>query len=127
MTTTAFKDWLKTTLSGSETYTVGKLDKTKDKTTCVYGGRSPLPNNPPVGGGGKSYTEKVIRVLVRWGTAADVAESRAITVYAALNNVGATVGTSKAWLCPLNAEPVSLGTDEKGVYEYSIDVKIILL
>ena len=121
MKTEAFKDWLKTVID-SPSYTIGKLDTSKPQTICIYSGLSAGPYRPAVGNA-SGYGEKTIRILVRWGQNYAAAEAKAQEVYDALSNIIKVEGVTTC-IMRNQSEPVNLGTDDKGVYEFSIDITL---
>lgn len=122
MTTEAFKNWLKTVID-SPSFTIGKLDTSKTQTICIYSGLSSGSNKPSVGNE-SGYSEKTIRILVRWGQNFAKAETKAQQVYDMLSNKTIEVEGVTTCLMPKYSEPVSLGTDDKGIYEFSIDLTL---
>lgn len=123
MTTEAFKNWLKTVVD-SPSFTIGKLDTSKSQTICVYSGLSAGANRPKLGND-SGYGEKSIRILVRWGSNFAKAEEKAQRVYNLLGSSNPINNNEKiCFVIPKYAEPVSLGTDDKGIYEFSIDVNL---
>jgi len=123
MTTEAFKNWLKTVVD-SPSFTIGKLDTSKSQTICVYSGLSSGVNKPKLGNA-SGYGEKSIRILVRWGNNSAKAEEKAQQVYNLLAANNPIIHDGKiAFAIPKYAEPVSLGTDDKNIYEFSIDVNL---
>lgn len=123
MTTEAFKNWLKTVID-SPSFTIGKLDTSKPQTICVYSGVFSGTNRPAIGGA-EGYSEKTIRILLRWGNNFAKAETKAQQVYGLLRNKTVSIGGVKTCIVCKHSEPVSLGTDDKGVYEFSIDLTLI--
>lgn len=121
MKTEAFKNWLKTVID-SPSFTIGKLDTSKPQTICIYSGLSSGSYKPAVGNA-SGYGEKSVRILVRWGQNFAVAEAKAQEVYDALSNVIKVDGVTTC-IMRKHPEPVSLGTDDKGVYEFSIDITL---
>lgn len=122
MTTEAFKNWLKTVVD-SPSFTIGKLDTSKSQTICVYSGLSAGANRPKLGNE-TGYGEKSIRILIRWGTNFAKAEEKARQVYNLLGDNKITINEKTVCIVRKYTEPVSLGTDDKGVYEFSIDVNL---
>lgn len=122
MTTEAFKNWLKTMVD-SPSFTIGKLDTSKTQTICVYSDLSGNPNRPAVGGA-SGYGSKAIRILVRWGQNFAKAEEKAQEVYKTLESNSIINGDKTACIICNHAQPVGLGTDDKGVYEFSIDITL---
>jgi len=119
LTTTMVKNWMKSVVT-TQSITMGKLDRTKEQTVCVYGSRSSSPARLfPA-----SYDDKTVQVIVRWTHDSELAETKAAEVYGQIANQAFQVQGKAARSIPVYDEPISLGTDEKGVYEYSIDLTI---
>lgn len=112
-------------LIDSPSWTIGKLDQTKNETICLYGGISGAPYRATVGGGGRGYDEGRYRLVVRHTTNFDAAERKAAGVYDSIAGVNTPVEGKTTWIFPVYAAPVALGTDEKGVYEFAVDFKTI--
>lgn len=123
ITTTAIKDWLKTVIS-SPSWTTGKLDQTKEKTICVYGGRGVQLARIVVGGGEDSHYTRQIQIIVRWGQSSSAAEGKAVEVYEKIKNESVILEGKRVWVRATQEEPVSLGTDDKGIHEYSIIARL---
>ena len=123
MTTEAFKNWLKTVID-SPSFTIGKLDTSKPQTICVYSGVFSGANKPAVGNV-SGYSEKTIRILMRWGNNFAKAETKAQQLYDSLSNKTVKINEKIVCISCKYAEPVNLGTDDKGVYEFSIDLTLI--
>ncbi len=121
MTLTDFKNWLKTQVN-SPSMTTGKLDKSRAQTLCVYAG-SAAPAIINVGGGASGYVQRNIKILVRWGNNSKTAEAKATEIYNLISNVRFKVSGKNVFVMPRNSWPVSLGTDEKGIYEYAIEIQ----
>lgn len=122
MKTEAFKDWLKTVID-SPSFTIGKLDTSKTQTICIYSGLSVGLHRPAVGNA-SGHGEKTVRILVRWGQNFTTAEAKAQEVYDALGDNIIKVDGVTTCIMRKHPEPVSLGTDDKGVYEFSIDITL---
>lgn len=120
MTTESFKNWLKTVVD-SPSFTIGKLDTSKSQTVCIYSGIFAGYNKPKLGSE-SGYGEKTMRILIRWGTNFANAEKKAQQVYDLLDCKTIKIGGVTACITLKNSEPVSLGTDDKGIYEFSIDL-----
>lgn len=120
MTTEAFKNWLKTVID-SPSFTIGKLDTSKPQTICIYSGLSAGSNRPKIGNE-PGYGEKSLRILIRWGNNFAKAERKAQQVYDLLNCKTVEIDGKISCITLRSSEPVSLGTDDKGTYEFSIDL-----
>lgn len=124
ITATELKDWLKSRVN-SPNWTVGKLDQTKEQTICVYSGLNTQAAVLNVAGSTGSYAPVMFRVLVRWGKGYADATAKANEVFAVLAQGTRTINEKFAHIYPVYNEPISLGTDDKGIYEYAIEIKII--
>lgn len=123
MTAEAFKNWLKTVID-SPSFTIGKLDTSKTQTICVYSGVFSGANRPAIGNE-SGYAEKTIRILLRWGNNFAKAELKAQQLYNSLRNKTVKIGGKTTCIVCKYSEPVSLGTDDKGMYEFSVDLTLI--
>jgi len=118
------RDWLKTKVNCPQWY-IGKIDGKKEQCIGLYNvsGESPVL---AIGGlENTSYAVKSISILIHWGKSADTAEAKAQEVYAALFGQPATIGGKRIIEFRMRqAEPVSVGTDPEGIYEYVIETTI---
>lgn len=124
ITASQLKDWLKTQTT-SPSWTTGKLDAMKDKTICIYSGLTPRSAIAPVGGGPNTYAEAVFRIFIRWTNSSAECEAKAKSLYTLLRFRSVIISENKSHLIPVHDEPVNLGTDDKGICEYAIDLKVI--
>lgn len=126
MTISDFRDWLKTKIDCPNWYS-GGLRTTDEKAIVVYNGNAFV--NPIAVGGiqNSSYKGKGIRILVHWTKNVRESEIKAMEVYDALH--GETnveiAGKRIIQFNMRNPEPISLGVDDSGIYEYAIDLEII--
>jgi hypothetical protein len=109
-------------VDGSNVY-IGKLNNKKDHSVGVYHRQG---NGPPVTAlGGYEYSSYDIRrisLLVHWDKDVQASEEAAYNLYEKLKNVSSlSIGDT-----PINCiilqvpEPIAVGTDDNGVYEYVI-------
>lgn len=118
------RDWLKPQIADSESFTIGKLDMTKKQAVCIYN-RQSTSNKIAVGGlENTSTANKKISVLVHWGTNCNTAELKAQEIYNLFQGTQ-TINGKKCFFDVEFDEPVSLGTDDKGIYEFTIELTII--
>ena len=69
-----------------------------------------------------SYGTKAVSVLVHWGKYCTPAEEKAQEVFNALfGQSGKIAGKEVVKFDMRTSEPVGIGTDDKGVYEYVIN------
>lgn len=125
LTMSNVKDWIKTNVSGAESYTIGKVDTSKQRAVCIYN-RQSSDNKIAIGGlQNTSTANKKICVLVRWGTNCNTAEQKAQEIYQLFQGTQTTIGGKGCFFNMEFDEPVSLGTDDKGIYEFTIELTII--
>ncbi len=119
-----FKDYLKT-LNVADHYSVGKIDNSKEKSLGVYssaGGESRIEAI----GRESSYDRANVRLLLHWNKNAVETENSARTLFEKIRYITDTQ-MGDIFVCYvhlLNQEPVFLGTDDNGVYEYYLSVDI---
>lgn len=108
-----------------EHYYIGKLDNKQDKSLGIY---SLKRNDPPVTaiGGDSSYDIKGVSLLIHYNNNADETEIAALRLFEKLRTVkDVTIGNTQIYMIQLlMPEPVDVGTDDKGVYERVIEMKI---
>lgn len=102
----------------------GKLPDKKDKSIGIYNLKTGRQPTTAAGGNkNRSYKTKAISLLVHWNKNPTETEKAAIHLYNVLHNTrGAHVnGHNIIFIQMLQEEPVSVDTDEKGVFEYVIE------
>lgn len=123
MTLAEIRDWLKT-FDVSEHYYIGRLDNKQEKSLGVYSRRR---SGPPVMalGGLSSYDVKAVSLLLHWNQNAWETEDAALRLWNCLfgaAHVDVPSGAHIQYVQPNVPEPVAVGTDEGGVYEYVIEL-----
>lgn len=102
----------------------GKMADKKQKSIGTYPMKNRLNNNIPIGGiENSSYAIKSISFLVHWNKIPAESEKAAIALQNALqkcNNVTINGQTIK-FVHLTYDEPISVDTDDNGVYEYVIE------
>lgn len=125
MTLSEFRDWLKTQVTCPQWY-IGKIDAKKPECIGLYN-TTGAPQRLAVGGVAQTgYVVKAVSILVHWGRNADIAERKAQEVYAALFGVSNVKISGKrvAMFHLPQAQPISVGADGEGIYEYVIEAHI---
>ncbi len=126
MTISNFKDWLKGIIDCPNWFT-GGLRTIDEKAIVIYNGQAFV--NPMAIGGLKnsSYKGKGIRILIHWNKNVRESELKAQKVYNTLHGL-TNVEIAGKRVIKFNMrdpEPIYLGVDESGIYEYVIDLEII--
>ena len=127
MTLSEIREWLKT-LGVAENYYIVRLDNKKERSLGVYG-RS-RKGQPPVALGGMgltSYGVRSVSLLLHWNANARETEAAARTLWDALLCAAHAdlPGGGHIQCVRMNVpEPVAVGTDKGGVYEYVIEMDV---
>ena len=73
----------------------------------------------------RSYDTKAVSILIHWGANAVQAEAKAQEIYDVLYGQIGVIGGYRIVKFDMRTDaPVSVGTDEKGIYEYVINFVI---
>lgn len=124
MTLAEVRDWLKLQVDCPAWY-IGKADTKEQKTISLYNLNIGTPVLAIGGLANTSYAVKAISILVHWSKNADTAERKAQEVYGALFGQSAVIAGKRVINFQMRtAEPVSVGTDDSGIFEYVIEVTI---
>lgn len=126
MTISDFKEWLKTKIN-CPSWFAGGLRTADEKAIAIYNGKAFI--NPMAIGGlqNSSYKGKGIRILIHWNKNVRESELKAQEVYNAINGL-TNVEVAGKRVIKFNMrdpEPIYLGVDDSGIYEYVIDLEII--
>lgn len=118
------RNWLKR-FNVADYYYSGRLDANKEKAICVYQRKSTIEAVRAIGGK-SSYNIKPISVLIHWNKNSTETEKAAYKLYEQLEAVSSFLlnGTKIYFIKPLQSEPVSVGADDSGIYEYVIEFDI---
>ena len=110
MTLKDVKDWLKTQVS-ADVWKIGTYDVSKDKTVLAVGG---LQNT--------TTAVKGISIVVHWNKNPDETERVAQSIHALFYGQQPKIGDYRVIKCDMRSdEPISVGTDTNGIYEYVIE------
>lgn len=124
MTLTEILEWLETQVDCHQFY-VGKVGAASQSIT-IYNFTGSAPRIAIGGLDNTSYTNKVVSLLVHWGKNPSMAERKAKEVYDAMFGKTAVIGGKRVIMFDMRtSEPIGVGTDSEGNYEYVIEVNII--
>lgn len=119
------KDYFKTAFGWTEGISIGKIDNNLEKALCLYNSRRGVPKTGTIGGKQyRSYELKPVTILLRWGTDADAAERKAKEIYDFFDEKEFNLNGKRMFCISRYECPIDLGTDDKGIYEYSIEFDI---
>lgn len=107
---------------------IGKLDNKKQKSIGVYNRKTDGPAQIALGGlGSTSYAMRPVSLLVHWNKNVSESEEAAYRLYEKLSTeTRLTIGDTRIDCLVLQVpQPVDVGTDDNGVYEYVIWIDFI--
>lgn len=121
MTLKDVKDWLKTQVS-ADVWKMGTYDASSYKAVCV---RNLTSNRNVLAVGGLQNTTtavKGISIVVHWSKNPDETERVAQSIHALFYGQQPKIGDYRVIKCDMRSdEPISVGTDGEGIYEYVIE------
>lgn len=119
-----FKDFIKT-LGVGDYFSIGKIDSSKDKSIGVYGDTTSY-RIEAIGKDSK-YDIANMRILIHWNKNLNETESAARSLYELLryqSNFDMS-GIYVYFIDLIQGEPIFVGTDNNGIYEYVITLRLI--
>lgn len=102
---------------------IGKLDSKQDRSIGVYNRKADGPAQIALGGlSNTTYGIRPISLLIHWNRSVSDSEEAAYKLYEKLLNESSLVigDTNVHFLILQVPQPVDVGTDDNGVYEYVI-------
>lgn len=126
MTLLQIKDWLKT-MKVAEHYYIGRLDNKREMSLGVYD--RPGSTRPVMALGGlrnSSYNVRGVSLLLHWTRNKNAAETAVRALWDKLVEVrDLDVGNQHIQYLQMTvSEPIGIGTDADGVYEYVINFNL---
>lgn len=105
----------------------GKVDDKFQESIGVYNSKHQHAYKAPVGGKQMaSYGLKYVTLLVHWNKSQSESEDAAMKLFEALEDTReATINNKTIKFVQLLYEPQDIGTDEKGIYEWVIEVAFV--
>ena len=121
------KDHFKEEFRWPDGISIGKIDNNKDKAICFYNSKRSLSYQGVIGGKeNKSTYIKPITILLRYTKNQNDAEIKAQEVYEFFEERTFFIENKRIFTQMYNEEPMNLGTDDNGVYEYSIEINLYI-
>lgn len=121
------KDYFKTEYEWSDSISIGKIDNNQEKAVCFYNSKRNLAYSPVIGGrNNKSTYIKPITILLRYTKNQDSAENEIESIYEFFEGRTFFINQKRIFVMMNTDEPINLGTDDKGVYEYSIELDLYI-
>ena len=123
MTLKQYKDYFKENFKWTDSISTGKIDNNQEKAICFYNSNRNLAYVGTIGGlKNKSTNIKPITILLRYTKNQNNAEIMAQQIYDFFNERCFFINQKKIFTQMVYSEPISLGTDDENVYEYSIEL-----
>ena len=123
MTLKQYKDYFKDNFKWTDPISTGKIDNNQEKTICFYNSNRNLAYVGTIGGlKNKSTNIKPITILLRYTKNQNDAEIMAQQIYDFFNERSFFIENKRIFTQMIYSEPISLGTDDKNVYEYSFEL-----
>jgi hypothetical protein len=105
--------------------TTGKIDNNAEKAICFYNSKRTLAYDARVGGKkNKSTNIKPITILLRYTKNQDSAETMAQKIYDFYSERSFVIEEKGVFVKMLFDNPIYLGTDDKGIFEYSFELNM---
>lgn len=123
MTLKQYKDYFKTSFVWDEAISIGKIDNNKEKSICFYNSKRTM--SPIKAINNNTYKYKPITILLRYTKNQDTAEQMAMSIYEFFNDKTFYIDNKRVISQHNYSEPNNLGTDDNGVYEYSIEINML--
>lgn len=121
------KDYFKNEFKWSDKISTGLIDKNQEKAICFYNSKRNLSYEPVIGGKAlKSTYIKPITILLRYTKNQNDAEIKAQEIYEFFEERTFFIENKRIFTQMYNGEPMNLGTDDNGVYEYSIEINLYI-
>lgn len=122
--TVKVKDYLKTVISECEKWYIGKMDENQDKAITIYTNRrktDKISDFKKL----QSYGILPITLLLRWTKNYNLAETKANNIYELLDCSSFFIDDYRCNIDCLYDGPIDLGSDENGVYKFSIELNLL--
>lgn len=118
------KDYLKTVIKDCNNWFTGKMDENQEQAIAVYANRRQLESISKFKKL-QSYSILPITLLLRWTKNYNKAETKANEIYELLDCSSFFIDYYKCNIDCLLGGPIDLGTDENGVYKFSIELNLL--
>ena len=122
--TVKVKDYLKTIIKDCDKWYIGKMDENQEKAIAIYSNRrnlAKISNFKNL----QSYGILPITLLLRWTKNYNMAETKANDMYELLDCSSFFIDDYRCNINCLYDGPIDLGSDENGVYKFSIELNLL--
>lgn len=122
--TVKVKDYLKTIIKDCDKWYIGKMDENQEKAIAIYANRRNLAKISDFKSL-QSYGILPITLLLRWTKNYNTAETKADDIYELLDCSSFFIDNYRCNINCLYDGPIDLGSDENGVYKFSIELDLL--
>lgn len=122
--TVKVKDYLKTVIKDCDNWSIGKIDNNQEKAISLYSNRRNLEKLSEFKKL-QSYGILPITLLLRWTKNYNIAETKANDIYELLDCSSFFIDDYRCNINCLYDGPIDLGSDENGVYKFSIELNLL--
>lgn len=122
--TVKVKDYLKTIIKDCDKWSIGKMDENQEKAIAIYSNRrnlAKISNFKSL----QSYGILPITLLLKWTKNYNTAETKANNIYELLDCSSFFIDDYRCNINCLYDGPIDLGSDENGVYKFSIELNLL--
>lgn len=123
LTSKKIKDYLKTVINCPKWY-IGKTDENQENAITIYTNRRQI-NKISQFKNLQTYGIIPITLLLRWTKNYDSAEEKANSIYELLDCSSFFIDSKECFMECLGEAPINLGTDNIGIYKFSIEINLI--
>lgn len=123
MTLKQYKDYFKASFNWNEAISIGKIDNNKEMAICFYNSKRTL--SPIKAIDNNTYKIKPITILLRYTKNQNTAEEMAISIHEFFDERNFMIGDKQVISQHLYSDPITLGTDDNGIYEYSFEINML--
>ena len=123
MTLLQYKDYFKKNFKWTDSISIGKIDDNQEKAICFYNSQRGNTYIGTLGGKeNRSTNIKPITILLRYTKNQNSAEQMAQKIYEFFEERTFFIDSKRIFTIMTYSAPINLGTDDKNVYEYSIEL-----
>ena len=122
--TVKVKDYLKAIIKDCDKWYIGKMDENQEKAISLYSNRRNLEKLSEFKKL-QSYGILPITLLLRWTKNYNIAETKANDIYELLDCSSFFIDDYRCNINCLYDGPIDLGSDENGVYKFSIEFNLL--
>lgn len=122
--TVKVKDYLKTVIKDCDKWYIGKMDDNQEKAIAIYANKRNLAKISDFKKL-QSYGILPITLLLRWTKNYNLAETKANDIYELLDCSSFFIDDYRCNINCLYDGPIDLGSDENGVYKFSIELNLL--